>query len=124
MSRKFSEFLEEIEAEAQAEGPAAVAELTAFDERYRLAHQLLTRRRDLGMTQAKLAKITGIGQADISRIETGRANPTVSTLAVIARALGLGLSLFPVDTVSDQRNKANGTATASARRLRRSTVPA
>lgn len=100
MSNKFSEFLEEIEAEACAEGPAAVAELAAFDERYRLAHQLMTRRRELGMTQARLAKLTGIGQADISRIEGGRANPTLGTLAAIAHSLGFRLGLIPLRSKS------------------------
>jgi DNA-binding phage protein len=98
MSTKFSEFLEEVEAEARAEGPAAVAELAAFDERYRLAHQLMVRRRELGLTQAKLAQMTGVGQADISRMEGGRANPTVATLAAVAHALGLRLGLIPLDS--------------------------
>ncbi|MBI3973315.1 MAG: helix-turn-helix transcriptional regulator [Chloroflexi bacterium] len=96
MSTKFSEFLEEIEAEARAEGPDALAELAAFDERYRLAHELMVRRREAGLTQAQLAKLTGVGQADISRIERGRANPTVSTLAAVAHALGYGLALVPL----------------------------
>ena len=91
MSNMFSEFLEEIEAEARAEGPAALAELAAFDQRYRLAHELMVRRREAGLTQAQLARLTGLGQADISRIESGRANPTLSTLAAVAHALGCGI---------------------------------
>jgi DNA-binding XRE family transcriptional regulator len=96
MGTKFRDLLKEIEDEARAEGPAAVAELVAFDERYRLAHELMTRRRQKGLTQTGLAKLTGIGQADISRIESGRANPTVGTLVTLAHALGFGISLVPL----------------------------
>ena len=41
-------------------------------------------------------KRSGVGQADISPVASGRANPTVSTLAAIARALGYGLALVPL----------------------------
>ena len=51
-----------------------------------------------GMSQKQLSAATGIDQADISRIERGLANPAVSTLERIARALGGQLTigiLFP-----------------------------
>jgi DNA-binding XRE family transcriptional regulator len=121
VSNKFSEFLEEIEAEARAAGPEALSELAAFDERYRLAHELMVRRRQAGLTQAKLAKLTGIGQADISRIESGRANPTVSTLAAMAHALGYGISLVPLQS---RVNGAAAETAASAAPKRRSRTPA
>lgn len=41
-----------------------------------------------GLSQKQLAAMTGIDQSDISRIERGVANPSVSTLERIARALG------------------------------------
>ena len=121
MGNKFNEFLDEIEAEARAEGPAALSELAAFDERYRLAHELMVRRREAGLTQTKLAKLTGIGQADISRLESGLANPTVSTLAAVAHALGYGIDLVPL------QSRAAGTSdrlTGSAVAKRRSHTPA
>jgi DNA-binding XRE family transcriptional regulator len=119
MGSGFGELLAEIEAEAQTEGPAAVAELAAFDERYRLAHQVMVRRRELGLTQAKLARLTGVAQADISRIEGGWANPTLATLAAVAHALGLQLGLVPV------KPRADGVADPPpARRPRRTPVPA
>lgn len=40
------------------------------------------------MTQKKLAELSGVDQADISRIERGIANPSVSTLERIAEAVG------------------------------------
>lgn len=96
MSNKFKEFLDEIDAEASAEGTQAVAELALFDERYKLAHELIGRRRQLKLTQSKLARISGIGQAEISKIEGGRSNPTLDTLSALAHALKCELSLTPI----------------------------
>jgi transcriptional regulator with XRE-family HTH domain len=45
------------------------------------------------MTQPELAKASGIQQAEISRIETGRANPTIDTVTRLTRALGTHLTL-------------------------------
>ena len=41
-----------------------------------------------GVSQKRLSEETGIDQSDISRIERGIANPSVSTLERIAKALG------------------------------------
>jgi len=41
---------------------------------------------------SELARLTGIGKATLSGIENGRANPTVETLAALARVLGASLS--------------------------------
>lgn len=41
-----------------------------------------------GISQKQLSAITGIDQSDISKIERGIANPSVSTLDRIAKALG------------------------------------
>ncbi len=88
MSSKFRDFMREVEAEARREGPRAVAEIQAFDAHYRLAGELLALRKARGLTQRQLARKTGVNQSEISRIEGGRANPTLSTVAVIAGALG------------------------------------
>lgn len=45
------------------------------------------------VTQTELASMTGIDQADISRIERGTANPSVSTLDRIASALGFKVEI-------------------------------
>ena len=46
-----------------------------------------------GMSQKQLAAATGIDQSDISKIERGVANPSVSTLERIAKALGGKLAI-------------------------------
>lgn len=46
-----------------------------------------------GLSQKELAALTGIDQSDISKIERGVANPSVSTLERIAKALGGQLAI-------------------------------
>jgi len=50
-------------------------------------------RKQAGLTQVQLAAVASIQQAEISRVERGHANPTVSTLARIAGATGSRLDL-------------------------------
>jgi XRE family transcriptional regulator, regulator of sulfur utilization len=50
-------------------------------------------RKASGLTQVQLASAASVQQAEVSRIERGHANPTVSTLARIARATGSRLEL-------------------------------
>jgi len=91
----FNDFMAELEAEAEAEGPDAVAELEALRLHLSLARQLAAQRRALRLTQKQLADRTGIDQAEISRIERGQANPTTATLGMLTRALGVDVRLVP-----------------------------
>jgi ribosome-binding protein aMBF1 (putative translation factor) len=52
-------------------------------------------RKDAGMTQSELAEKVGSNKSYISRVETGRTEPRVSTFYRIASALGLSVSLTP-----------------------------
>lgn len=90
----FEDFMAEVEAEAQAEGPEAVAELEAFRLHFSLARQLAAQRRSQHLTQKQLAERSGIDQAEISRIERGQANPTTATLGALTGALGLDVQLI------------------------------
>ena len=54
---------------------------------------LISARQSSGLTQQELSERTGITQADISKIETGRGNPSVKTLQRIASALGKTLRI-------------------------------
>ncbi len=83
----FDELLEEIEQEAVAEGPHAVTELRALDVKYWFLNALIQRRRELGWTQKELADRSGVGQAEISRIERGSRSPTIETYSRLAAAL-------------------------------------
>ena len=96
MSTSFEDFMRELEAEAEAEGPDAVAQLEAFRLHFSLARQLAERRREQHLTQKQLAALSGIDQAEISRIERGQSNPTTATLGALARALSVDVRLVPV----------------------------
>lgn len=107
MAKTLKDLSAAIELEAAQSGNDATAELARFRAYYRLARQLTDRRTELAMSQQELAKRCGVRQSEISKIESGRANPTVHTLTAIAGALGAEISL-----------------TASTRRLRKSSITA
>ena len=50
-------------------------------------------RRAAGLTQAQLAEACGVQQAVISRIEGGKANPTLETVELLARGCGRTLRI-------------------------------
>lgn len=60
---------------------------------YSLARSLVLARKEKHMTQKELSEKTGINQADISKIETGNANPALSTLQRLAEGMGMVLRL-------------------------------
>lgn len=51
-------------------------------------------RTEKNISQTELARITGIHQAEISKIERGIGNPSIKTLERIAKGLGVKLELF------------------------------
>lgn len=57
------------------------------------AEALLLARAKVGISQSELSKLTGIDQSDISKIERGAANPSISTLNRLATALGMKLEI-------------------------------
>lgn len=89
----FDALIHGIEAEAQAEGPGAVAELRAFDARFQLAAELLDARKQAHLTQQELAARTGVQQAEISKIERGEIAPRITTMSRLLGALGRRLAV-------------------------------
>jgi DNA-binding XRE family transcriptional regulator len=57
------------------------------------AKALSAARAKQGLSQKQLAELTGIDQSDLSKIERGVSNPSVSTMERIATALGGKLSI-------------------------------
>ncbi len=55
------------------------------------------------LSQRELARRAGVSPATITRIESGRMQPTVATLAKIVRAAGLTLDLVVTDPDPDHR---------------------
>lgn len=64
-----------------------------FEHRAELGAVLSTARKSASLTQTQLAELSGIQQAEISRIERGLANPTADTLLRLTNALGRKLTL-------------------------------
>lgn len=93
MSTDFSQLIADIEQEARDEGPQAVRELEQFREEFSLASQLIESRREGKLSQRDLAKLSGVPQSEISRIETGASNPTYATITALLRPLGKRIQL-------------------------------
>jgi ribosome-binding protein aMBF1 (putative translation factor) len=89
----FDQLLVDIEAEAVAEGPAAVAELRALDDRFRLASELLDARKRARLSQKELSHRSGVQQAEISKIERGEVVPTLTTMNKLLHPLGRRLAV-------------------------------
>lgn len=60
--------------------------------KYLLAYSIQLARMKAGMTQKDLSEKTGIYQADISKVERGLGNPSISTLERLAK--GVNMDLF------------------------------
>ncbi len=56
-----------------------------------IGQQIRERRKDLKINQAKLAQLSGIGLNSLSRLESGKGNPTLGSLQKIAEVLGFEL---------------------------------
>ena len=88
------ELMQIIEEEAAAGGSDEVAHLRALQLHYRLASQLTRVRVLRGLKQTELAVLSHISQPEISRIESGRANPNESTLQAILVSLDAEMGIF------------------------------
>ena len=76
----------DLETETVYEEGITVAKTEPIDTS--VGSALQAARAQLGISQKQLSAISGIDQSDISKIERGVANPSVSTLERLAKALG------------------------------------
>lgn len=77
----------------QLENPEFKAEWDAIQPELAIAQAMIDAREKAGMTQQKLSEMTGIAQADISKLEHGSANPSIKTLQRLATGLGMVLHI-------------------------------
>lgn len=77
----------------QLHDPEFKAEWSAAQPSLAIAQAMIDAREKNGMTQQKLAEMTGIAQADISKLEHGSANPSIKTLQRLAAGLGMVLKI-------------------------------
>jgi len=83
-----------LAASRDAESPDDAALRKVFEAEIRLGLQYHDARVARGLTQRQLSDLSGVPQADISRIECGGGNPTEATLQRLARALERRLALI------------------------------
>jgi DNA-binding XRE family transcriptional regulator len=95
MPKKLDDLILQIEQEAQQEGEQAVAELAALRAHYSFARELHELRLAKKLTQKQLATASGVGQSEISRIESGGTNPTLATVSALAHSLNADLHVVP-----------------------------
>ena len=88
MGKNFRETLNE-----QLKNPEFKKEWDAREPENQIIKAMLDTRNEKAMTQKQLADITGIPQADISRLENGNANPSLKTLQRLADGMGMKLKL-------------------------------
>ena len=94
MGKNFRETLNQ-----QMKDPEFKAEWEASEAEYQIIKTMLEARQRKNITQKQLSDVTGIAQADISRIENGNANPSLQTLVRLAEGLGakLKIEFIPVE---------------------------
>jgi ribosome-binding protein aMBF1 (putative translation factor) len=66
-----------------------------------IAEQVAARRRELGLSQAELARVCGTTQSAIARLESGGRPPRIDTLLKLAHALDCELHVELRPTKSD-----------------------
>ena len=77
----------------QLKDPGFKEEYDTLEPEFAVMQAILRARVQAGLTQKQLADMTGISQADISRLERGTANPSIKTLQRVATALGRKLQI-------------------------------
>ena len=93
MGKNFRETLNE-----QMKDPEFRAEWEALEPEFQIMRAIIEGREESDLTQKQLAEVTGIAQADISRLENGTGNPSLRTLKRLAAGMGMTLKLEFVPT--------------------------
>ena len=81
---KFNDYLKE-----QLKDPAFKEEWDALEPEFTIMQAMIDARKASGLTQKQLSERTGIAQADISKLESGSANPSLKTLQRLAAGMGM-----------------------------------
>ena len=88
MGRTYKEFLDEKLKDTEFK-----KEWDELEPEFQLIKAMLQGREEQNLSQRQLADRTGVTQSDISKIESGEANPTLETLKKLAKGLGMNLSI-------------------------------
>ncbi|MBR1598221.1 MAG: helix-turn-helix transcriptional regulator [Lachnospiraceae bacterium] len=77
----------------QMKDPEFKKEWDQSEPEFNAIQAIIDARKSMNMTQKELSERTGIDQSDISKIETGNANPSLSTLKRLAEGMDMILRL-------------------------------
>ena len=72
----------------QLKNPVFKKEYESLEPEFQIIREMIKAREEKNITQVELSNLTGISQADISRLESGEANPTIGILKRVAEAFG------------------------------------
>ena len=86
--RDFDDFLKE-----SLKNPKIKAEYDRLQPEFAVIRAMIDARVNKGLTQSVLAKKIGTKQSVISRLESGRANPSIAFLKKLAQALNTHLEI-------------------------------
>lgn len=84
----FIDFLDE-----QLKDPEFKEEWEALQPERAIIQAIINARKSSGLTQKQLSEKTGIAQADISKLESGNANPSLRTLQRLAAGMGMQIKI-------------------------------
>ena len=95
MARSYDDVTAALRVPLDPQVAAAVAADidVAYDLAFGLGEAVAARRAELELSQVELARAAGVPQADISRIERGKGNPTLATVTKLLTALDLKLGV-------------------------------
>ena len=85
---KFDDFLKE-----QLQDPELKAEYDALEPEFSIMQAMIEARKSSGLTQKQLSEKTGIAHADICKLESGSANPSLRTLQRLAAGMGMRIKI-------------------------------
>lgn len=81
----------------QLKDPDFKREYDALEPEYELIKMMLKARMEGNLSQTELAVLSGVTQADISRIESGKRNPSMRVMQKLANAMGMTFKLVPIE---------------------------
>lgn len=88
MSTNFKDALSE-----EMKNPDFVSAWNELEPEFQIINAMLDARKERNLTQKQLSELTGIAQADISKLENGTANPSVKTLQRLANGMGMAVKI-------------------------------
>ena len=72
-------------------------EISASNMRVAVINEFITARKEKGISQKELEKLSGVKQPVIARLETGNVSPQVDTLLKLLASVGKTLAVVPID---------------------------